>query len=62
MLTGQRVLVTGATGQVARPIAEQLNAGNEVWTAARFRDEQARAELEAAGVHTTFERMAESLT
>ncbi len=53
MLTGQRVLVTGATGQVARPIAEQLNADNEVWAAARFRDEQARSELEAAGVHTT---------
>ena len=52
MLTGQRVLITGATGQVARPIAEQLNAHNEVWAAARFRDEEARAELEAAGIHT----------
>lgn len=52
MLTGQRVLITGATGQVARPIAEQLNVDNEVWAAARFRDEQARVELEAAGVHT----------
>lgn len=52
MLTGQRVLITGATGQVARPIAEQLNARNEVWAAARFRDEEARAELEAAGIHT----------
>ena len=52
MLTGQRVLVTGATGQVARPIAEQLNARNEVWAAARFRDREAKAELEAAGVHT----------
>ncbi len=52
MLTGQRVLVTGATGQVARPIAEQLNADNEVWAAARFRDEEARDELAAAGVRT----------
>lgn len=52
MVTGKRVLVTGATGQVGRPIAEQLSAANEVWAAARFRDEQARAELEAAGIHT----------
>ena len=50
MLTGQRVLVTGATGQVGRPIAEQLNAHNEVWAAARFRDEEAKAELETAGI------------
>ncbi len=52
MLTGERVLVTGATGQVARPIAEQLNGRNEVWAAARFRDQEAKAELEAAGIHT----------
>lgn len=52
MLTGQRVLVTGATGQVGRPIAEQLSAANEVWAAARFRDDQARVELEEAGIHT----------
>ena len=52
MLTGTRILVTGATGQVARPIAEQLNASNEVWAAARFRDEAARAELEAQGIGT----------
>lgn len=52
MLEGQRVLVTGATGQVARPIAEQLRGANEVWAAARFRDEAGRAELEAAGIGT----------
>lgn len=35
MLQGQRIVVTGATGQVARPLVEALNANNEVWAAAR---------------------------
>lgn len=52
MLEGQRVLVTGATGQVARHLTEQLVAKNEVWAAARFSDAKAKAELEAAGVKT----------
>ncbi|MFK7975453.1 MAG: NAD-dependent epimerase/dehydratase family protein [Halioglobus sp.] len=52
MLKNQRILVTGATGQVARPITEQLNKNNEVWAAARFSDADAKAELEAQGVHT----------
>ena len=52
MLENQRVLVTGATGQVARPIAEQLNANNEVYAAARFSDPQAKQELGAQGIHT----------
>ncbi|MCZ6831584.1 MAG: NAD(P)-dependent oxidoreductase [Gammaproteobacteria bacterium] len=54
MLKDQKVLVTGATGQVARPIAEQLNANNEVWAAARFSDPEAKAELEAQGINTVF--------
>jgi len=49
-LEGQRILVTGATGQVARPIAEALSTRNEVWAAARFSDPVAKAELEAAGI------------
>ena len=36
MLDGQRVLVTGATGQVARPLTEKLAENNEVWAADRF--------------------------
>ena len=52
MLEGQRILVTGATGQVARPLAEKLNANNEVWAAARFSDPQAKMELEEAGIKT----------
>jgi nucleoside-diphosphate-sugar epimerase len=53
MLEGKRVLVTGATGQVARPIVEQLNASNEVWAAARFTDPAAKADLEAQGISTS---------
>jgi len=52
MLEGQRILVTGPTGQVARPLTEKLNEKNEVWAAARFSDPQAKAELEAAGIKT----------
>ena len=52
MLKDQRILITGATGQVARPLAEALNNDNEVWAAARFTDEQAKAELEAQGIKT----------
>jgi UDP-glucuronate 4-epimerase len=50
-LTGQRILVTGPTGQVALPVTLALAAaGNEVTGAARFSDGAARARLEAAGV------------
>ena len=52
MLENQRILVTGATGQVARPIAQILNSNNEVWAAARFSDAEAKAELEAQGIQT----------
>ncbi|MBW2269435.1 MAG: NAD(P)-dependent oxidoreductase [Deltaproteobacteria bacterium] len=54
MLEGQRILVTGATGQVARTLAEQLEPNNEVWAAARFTDEKARQELEQRGIRTVF--------
>jgi NAD(P)-dependent dehydrogenase (short-subunit alcohol dehydrogenase family) len=30
MLSGKKVLVTGATGQIGRPIAERLAAENEL--------------------------------
>ncbi|RLQ22287.1 NAD-dependent epimerase/dehydratase family protein [Seongchinamella sediminis] len=52
MLHNQKILVTGATGQVARPIAEALVGNNEVWAAARFSDPQAKVELEARGIKT----------
>ncbi len=59
MLEGQRILVTGATGQVARNLTEQLAEKNEVWAAARFSDPAAKAELEALGVKTVFFSMGE---
>jgi UDP-glucuronate 4-epimerase len=50
VLTGERVLVTGATGQVALPITRALARDNEVTGIARFRDPAARKVLEDAGV------------
>ncbi len=50
MLTNQRVLVTGPTGQVALPVTLALAERNEVFGLARFTDSTARAQLEAAGV------------
>jgi len=49
-LLGQTIVVTGVTGQVARPLAQALARENRVVGAARFTDTAARAELEAAGV------------
>jgi nucleoside-diphosphate-sugar epimerase len=52
MPSGTKILITGATGQVAGPIAEALAKENEVWSAGRFGDVQARAALEAHGIKT----------
>jgi nucleoside-diphosphate-sugar epimerase len=52
MLDGKKILVTGATGQVARPIAEALARRNEVWCIARFSDPEARKQLEAQDIRT----------
>ncbi len=49
-LLGQTIVVTGVTGQVARPLAQALARENRVVGAARFTDAAARAELEASGV------------
>jgi nucleoside-diphosphate-sugar epimerase len=49
MEPGARILVTGATGQVARPLVHALSRDHQVVAVARFRDETARAELEGAG-------------
>ena len=50
-LRGAKVVVTGVTGQVGEPVACALAKDNEVYGAARFRDDAARQRLEAAGVH-----------
>ncbi|BBY14935.1 NAD-dependent epimerase/dehydratase family protein [Mycolicibacterium litorale] len=50
MLTGEKVLITGATGKIAFPIARALAGRNEVWGAARLRDPVDRGRLDAVGV------------
>ena len=50
-LVGKRILVTGVTGWVAGPLARSLAAaGNEVFGAARLRDESQVEALVADGV------------
>jgi UDP-glucuronate 4-epimerase len=50
-LTGQRILLTGVTGQVAGPLSRKLvAAGNTVFGTARFVDADSRAKVEADGV------------
>jgi len=49
MLSDQKVLITGAAGQIGLPMTEQLAADNEVWGLARFTNEDSLAQVEAAG-------------
>lgn len=49
-LRGEKILITGATGKIAFPIARALAADNDVWGAARLRDPKDRERLSAAGV------------
>ena len=49
-MQGQKILVTGPTGQVAGPVAESLAAENEVWATARFSDESKKEAFEAKGI------------
>lgn len=53
MLDGEKILITGATGKIAFPIARALAAHNEVWGAARLRDPADRQRLAAAGITPT---------
>ena len=50
MLDGEKILITGATGKVAVPIARAPAGGNEVWGAARLRDPADRDRLTSAGI------------
>ncbi len=50
MLSNQKILLTGATGKIAFPIARELARLNEVWGAARLSKPGDREKLEAAGV------------
>ena len=48
----KKILITGATGQVARPIAEALAADHEIWALGRFSDVAAKEALCRRGVRT----------
>lgn len=48
----RKILITGATGQVARPIAEKLAEDNEVWALGRFSQPGVEEALNARGIHT----------
>jgi nucleoside-diphosphate-sugar epimerase len=51
LLDAEKILITGATGKIAFPIARGLAAaGNEVWGAARLKDPAARQKLVEAGI------------
>jgi UDP-glucuronate 4-epimerase len=50
VLDGEKVLITGATGKVAFPIARALAPRNEVWGVARLRDPADHDRLAGAGI------------
>jgi UDP-glucuronate 4-epimerase len=50
MLKNEKILITGATGKIAFPIARALARDNEVWGAARFSKPGDRDKLVAVGV------------
>jgi nucleoside-diphosphate-sugar epimerase len=50
VLEGEKILITGASGKIAFPIARALAERNEVWGVARLRDPAARARLKGSGV------------
>ena len=58
-LSGRRVLVTGASGLVALPVAVELAKANEVFAVARFSDPRQKEILEAAGARTVVFDMAD---
>lgn len=49
-MQGQKILITGPTGQVADPVTRAFARDNEVWGIARFSDAAKRKSLEADGV------------
>ena len=52
MLSDEKILVTGVSGDVAYPLAKALAVDNEVWGIARFTDPATRTRAEEAGIHT----------
>jgi nucleoside-diphosphate-sugar epimerase len=50
VLQNEKILITGATGKIAFPIARALGKQNEVWGAARFSKPGDREKLSSAGI------------
>jgi UDP-glucuronate 4-epimerase len=50
VLDSEKILITGATGKIAFPIARALAQHNEVWGAARLRNPADRDKLMTAGI------------
>jgi nucleoside-diphosphate-sugar epimerase len=48
----RKILITGATGQVARDVAESLSDDSEVWCLGRFTDPDTERQLRARGMRT----------
>jgi UDP-glucuronate 4-epimerase len=59
LLSNRRVLVTGASGLVAFPVAMELAKTNEVYALARFSNPEQKRLLERAGAHTISFNLAE---
>ena len=51
MLSDEKILLTGAGGQIGLPLAASLARDNEVWGVARFSQEGSREQLESNNVH-----------
>ncbi|MFZ0173439.1 MAG: NAD(P)-dependent oxidoreductase, partial [Acidimicrobiales bacterium] len=49
-LSGEKILITGAAGQIGLPMARRLARDNEVWGVGRFRAEGSRERVADAGV------------
>lgn len=50
VFSGEKILVTGVTGQIAFPIARMLAAENEVWGLARFNRPGSREQVSGEGI------------
>jgi nucleoside-diphosphate-sugar epimerase len=53
-ISGARILITGVTSEVAKPVALALAKDNEVYGAARWKDPASREPFEAGGVKPVF--------
>jgi UDP-glucuronate 4-epimerase len=58
-VSGKRVLITGASGLVALPVAVELAKDNEVYAVARYSDPEQKRKIEASGAKAVAFDMAE---